>query len=176
MHRIITFLWGALVAFACTQPEAAIAQDIDLSIDWDTEVKAVPENAYGVNSPANFIPAYSADATFMANLALITQKKGLIRLHGWGMIDESSPESWLTDGDWDAAKIQQALTPLVEEGYEIMINIPSGALGEDDYQDAQAFAQFCADLVQIVNGDYQLHVKYWEIPNEREADFIAPGL
>ena len=176
MHKMIIFLWGLLTTLACVQPEAAMAQDVYLSIDWDSVVKTVPENAYGVNSPANFIPAYSTDATFMANLALITQKKGLIRLHGWGMIDESSPESWLTDGAWDAVKIQQALTPLVEEGYEIMINIPSGAMGEDDYQNAQAFAQFCADLVQIVNGDYQLHVKYWEIPNEREADFIAPGL
>ncbi len=152
------------------------AQDINLDIDWNNPVKAIPVHAYGVNSPANFIPSYSNENIFMANLGQITQKKGLIRLHGWGMIDESSPESWLLNGQWDSTKIQQALTPLVQQGYEVMINIPSGPMGEDDYQNPQQFAQFCADLVKIVNVDYQLNIKYWELPNEREADFISPGL
>lgn len=152
------------------------AQTIDVSIDWDNAIREIPDYAYGVNSPANFIPSYSNDPIFMGNLELITQKKGFVRLHGWGMIDETSPESWLSNGVWNSSKINQALAPLIQQGYQVMINVPSGALGEDDYLNAQEFAQFCADLVQIVNIDFQLGVEYWEIPNEREQGFATPGL
>ncbi len=165
-----------LMFFYAVASNEAVSQPISLRIDWAATVRNIPENAYGVNSPANFIPAYSNDGVFMNNLRRITQKKGLIRLHGWGMIDENSPESWLDNGEWNATKIQKALTPLIQNGYEVMINIPSGVRGEDDYQDPLEFARFCADLVQIVNIDNHLNVKYWEIPNEREADFISPGL
>ena len=151
------------------------AQTIDIDIDWSHHLRAIPEYAYGVNSPAHFIPAYSNDMEFMEKVELITQKKGMIRLHGWGMLGDS-PEAWQIDGVWDAVKIQNALTPLMEQGYQVMINIPSGPAGEDDYQNPAAFAQFCADLVQIVNVDYHLGVKYWEIPNERESGFVTPGL
>jgi len=152
------------------------SQTIQIDIDWENSIRQIPNNSYGVNSPANFIPSYSEDAVFMKNLELITQKKGLVRLHGWGMLDSNSPETWLNNGVWNAVKINQALSPLVEQGYKVMINIPSGASGEDDYQNAQEFAQFCADLVKIVNIDLKLGIEYWEIPNEREQGFIDPGL
>ena len=152
------------------------SQTVNITIDWNNSTRTIPEYAYGVNSSANFIPSYSNNSVFMGNLELITQKKGLVRLHGWGMLDENSPESWLNNGEWNSVKIQQALLPLQQEGYKVMINIPSGALGEDDYQNPQEFAQFCAELVQIVNIDHQLGVEYWEIPNEREQGFAAPGL
>ena len=170
------YLSPTLVALFIIVSNIMVAQTITLDIDWNNPVKTIQDNAYGVNSPANFIPSHSNDGVFMSNLSQITQKKGLIRLHGWGMIDENSPESWLTDGQWDSLKIHQALMPLVQQGYEVMINIPSGPLGENDYQNPQQFAQFCADLVQIVNIDYQLNVAYWEIPNERESSFTTPGL
>jgi len=152
------------------------SQTIDVTIDWNNSVRAIPEYAYGVNSPANFIPSYSNDPTFMRNLKLITQKKGFVRLHGWGMIDKNSPESWLSNGKWNSAKIKQAILPLQQQAYKVMINIPSGSLGEDDYQNPQKFAQLCAELVKIVNIDHQLGIEYWEIPNEREQGFVNPGL
>ena len=152
------------------------AQTVNIDIDWSNSIRVIPEYAYGVNSPANFIPSYSEDQIFMGNLALVTQKKGFVRLHGWGMLDDTSPENWQNNGIWDASKIDQALSPLVEQGYKVMINIPSGPSGEDDYQNTQEFAQFCADLVQIVNIDLQLGIEYWEIPNEREQGFADPGL
>ncbi len=171
-----TFYLSIIATHLILLRNVIIGQTTTLNIDWNNVVKTIPENAYGVNSPANFIPSYSNNGVFMNNLEQITQKKGLIRLHGWGMIDENSPESWIINGQWDTTKIQQALAPLIQQGYEIMINIPSGPLGENDYQNPQQFAQFCADLVQIVNIDNSFNVTYWEIPNEREADFISPGL
>jgi len=152
-----------------------LGQTIDVTVDWNNTVRQIPITAYGVNSPANFIPLFSNDPIFMDNLEFVTQKKGLIRLHGWGMLGDS-PEAWQENGVWDSNKINEALTPLVEQGYKVMINIPSGPLGEDDYQNPEEFAQFCADLVQIVNIDHGLGIEYWEIPNERESDFTNPGL
>ena len=148
---------------------------IKISVDWDNVIREIPAYAYGINSAASFIPAYSSNPTFMSNLEFITQKKSFIRLHGWGMLG-NSPEAWQDNGVWDSAKIEQALRPLVNEGYTVMINVPSGAQGENDYQDPAAFAKFCADLVKIVNIDHGLGIKYWEIPNEREAGFTDPGL
>ena len=152
------------------------SQTIQIEIDWKNSIREIPNYTYGVNSPANFIPSYSEDAVFMKNLELITQKKGLVRLHGWGMLDNTSPENWHNNGVWNAEKINQALSPLVNQGYKVMINIPRGPSGEDDYQNPQKFAKFCADLVKIVNIDLKLDVEYWEIPNEREQGFIDPGL
>ncbi len=151
------------------------ANRIKISVDWDKVIRKIPTVAYGINTAANFIPAYSNDPAYMNNLELITQKKSFIRLHGWGMLG-NSPEAWQDSGVWNSNKIEQALRPLVNEGYTVMINIPAGSQGEDDYQDPTAFAQFCADLVKIVNIDHGLGIKYWEIPNERESAFISPGL
>lgn len=151
------------------------AGEINASIDWRHAIREVPAYAYGVNSAANFIPAYSNDAVFMNNLEFVTQKKGFIRLHGWGMLGDS-PEAWQDNGVWNSTKIKQALTPLVDKGYTVMINIPSGPQGEDDFQNPTAFAKFCADLVKIVNIDHDLGIQYWEIPNEREAGFTDSGL
>ncbi len=154
--------------------------EITVTVDWDNIIREIPQYAYGVNSPANLIPAFSNDVTFMRNLEFITQKKGFIRLHGWGMLGDSPDalfdDAWQENGTWDSTKINQALRPLVDEGYTIMINIPSGPKGEDDYQNPSRFAKFCSDLVKIVNIDHQLGIKYWEIPNERELGFIEPGL
>lgn len=175
--KFAKFHWLSVIVISVIMARrSCLAQAIVLDIDWNTMVRLVPDFAYGVNSPANFIPSYSNNDIFMEHLRTITQKKGIIRLHGWGMIDESSPESWLSNGEWNATKIQQALTPLIQRGYEVMINIPSGPMGEDDYQNPQQFAQFCAELVQIVNIENSLDVTYWELPNERESDFISPGL
>lgn len=157
------------------QKMANSSAEINVSIDWDSIIRKIPSYAYGINSPANFIPEFSNNVSFMNTLEFITQKKGFIRLHGWGMLG-NSPEAWQNNGVWDSTKIEQALRPLVEDGYTIMINIPSGALGEEDFQDPVRFAKFCADLVKIVNIDHQLGIKYWEIPNERESGFIDSGL
>lgn len=84
---------------------------------------------------------------------------------------------WLNeDLTWNETKIAAALAPLVDEDYPVLINIPYGPNGGSDYQDADAFAEFAAQLVKLVNVDYGLGIKYWEIPNERESGFITPGL
>lgn len=165
----------SLATGGATPARGNSSQVVDVLVDWDTTIRQVPAYSYGVNSSANFNPSYSNDPGFMRSLELITQKSGFVRLHGWGMLGDS-PEAWQENGIWDAGKIERALQPLVDEGYTVMINIPAGPQGEDDYDDPIAFARFCADLVRIVNVDLGLGIQYWEIPNEREAGFTDPGL
>ncbi len=134
--------------------------------------------SYGVNCPQCFDPNWTANPRFLNALSAVTAgAKPLIRLHGWGMVSQSSGEfnqGWLnTDGTWNAPKIKQALTPLVSAGFKILIDIPSGPGGEGDIKDPVALASFAAALVKIVNVDNHFAVKYWEIPNEGESKIAA---
>ena len=144
--------------------------NITVTVDWDKTVRTVDPMSYGVNCPACFDPAWTHSPALLRPLKKVTAgARPLVRLHGWGMVAQGSNESWLNPDDtWNVDKIKNALTPLVESGYRLMIDIPSGPRGEKDSVDPVAMAPFIAALVKIVNVDNKLGVKYWELPNERE--------
>ncbi|NJM16466.1 MAG: hypothetical protein HC896_14780 [Bacteroidales bacterium] len=99
-----------------------------------------------------------------------------IRYHSWEMIG-TGVNGWLNaSGDWDAAKINNAMSGAYTFNPEILINIPwppdskgwlntDGTLKTANYGD---FANWCADLVNIVNIQQGRNVEYWEISNERD--------
>ncbi len=145
-----------------------------INIEWTKVLRAVDPKSYGVDCPSCFDPAWSHNAGFLRALATVTDGgKPLIRLHGWGMVSQGSNQCWLNkDGTWNAAKIKAALTPLVQAGYKLMIDIPSGPGGDKNVRDLRnptRMASFAAALVKIVNVDNHFRVKYWEIPNEQET-------
>lgn len=144
--------------------------EVTLTVDWNKTVGTVNPMSYGMNCPACFDPQWTHNAALLRPLAAVTAgARPLIRLHGWGMVAQGSNECWLNpDNTWNAEKIKNALTPLVEAGYQLMIDIPSGPGGEKDPVDPVSMAPFIASLVKIVNVDNKLGVKYWELPNERE--------
>jgi hypothetical protein len=143
---------------------------VGVTVDWNKTLRRVDPMSYGVNCPACFDPAWTSNPRLQRPLATIAAgARPLIRLHGWGMVAQGSNESWLNaDDTWNADKIKSALTPLVQAGYQLMIDIPSGPRGERDPVDPIAMAPFAASLVKIVNVDDKFGVKYWELPNERE--------
>jgi hypothetical protein len=143
---------------------------IVVTVDWDKTLRTVDPMSYGVNCPACFDPAWTHSPVLLRPLTSVTAgARPLIRLHGWGMVAQGSNESWLNpDNTWNADKVKSALTPLVQSGYRLMIDIPSGPRGEKDPVDPVAMAPFVAALVKIVNVDNKFGVKYWELPNERE--------
>lgn len=144
----------------------------DVTVDWSHPVRAIDDLAYGVNCPACIDPAYTSRPAFVQSLKTLTQGKGLIRLHGWGMIDPRSGQYWLNpDSSWNADKIKTTLGPLIAAGLgpQLLIDIPSGPQGDRNMPDADSFAAFGAALVKIVNSDDQFGVKYWEFPNEQES-------
>ncbi len=181
ISRIATALLSLAIVLAtvcCALPAAA---GESVTVDWDVVQRAVDAKAYGVNGPNMFDPNAANNATYLAGLSGITQKRGFIRLHGWGMVErsDSNNQYWLNaDGSWNADKIRSALSGAAGAGLipSIMINIPSGPGGGTDYQDVDSFVRAAASLVQIVNVDNHFGVTYWELPNEREAGFQSPGL
>lgn len=171
---VFCFLAGGLWTGAGSEPDrafAAGAEPVQVSVDWGTSAGAISPFAYGQNSNGFLNVSYTGDPDFMAHIRYLNGNKGLVRIHSTGMI---STGGWLNaDQTWNEAVIVAALTPLVQEEYPVMINIPYGPTG---YQDAAVFAEFAAELVRIVNVDHGLGIKYWEIPNERESGFATPGL
>ncbi|MDF2926560.1 MAG: hypothetical protein K0R57_5474 [Paenibacillaceae bacterium] len=165
-------MWlGEGAAYRASAAELEVSQ---VSVNWEETGSSISPLAYGQNANKFLHESSTGDANYMTQIRYLNGNQGLVRIHSTSMI---STGGWLNgDLTWNEAKIVAALTPLVEEGYPVMINIPYGPNGKNDYQDAEAFAQFAAQLVKIVNVDHGLGIQYWEIPNERESGFATPGL
>jgi chitodextrinase len=168
-----------LSTLALVAPQFALAS-VGVSVDWNSTQRSIFDGAWGVNAPAFMDPSYTTNTTWMGLVGDITQKKPLVRIHGWGMMDTSTSggQSWLNaDGSWNASKIAQALTPVAAAGYAIMIDVPDGPgsnaganIDPNLTKNPQAVANWLAQLVKIVNVDNHFNVKYWEFPNERDTD------
>lgn len=162
---------------------AATAADVSVSVDWNAAIKDISPHAWGINTPSFMDPTATADSTWLNEVDKMVLKRPLVRLHGWGMISASSPQNWLNaDKTWNAGKIRAALKPIIDRGYQVIINIPDGPNGSGDHMDPDLvanpdkIASWLASLVKIVNVDNGFNVKYWEFPNEREAGFLSNGL
>lgn len=159
---------------AATPPEnsdaGANSPDPAVEVQWNKTLRPVNPMSYGVDCPACFSPAWTHSPALLKPLSIVTDGgKPLIRLHGWGMVTQGSPECWLNkDGTWNAAKIADALRPLIRAGYRLMIDIPAGPGGEKDPLHPEEMAALASSLVKIVNVDNHFGVQYWELPNERE--------
>jgi Glycosyl hydrolases family 39 len=152
---------------------------IRINLDWtQTTGKQASSRGYGLNLYKILEPKWAQDLNYRTNLAAM--KLGMVRVHrGDQMVDSSTNAAgWVIDPDeatyrWDKSKITTALEHLKSFGGERMINITNfpaflkkpgtQQLEPSKYQE---YANFCADLVKIVNTDLKLDVRYWEITNE----------
>jgi Glycosyl hydrolases family 39 len=152
---------------------------IRIGVDWaQTSGKQASSRQYGLNLYKILEPKWAQDLNYRTNLSAM--KLGMVRLHrGDQMADSStSAAGWVIDPDkstyrWDKTKIVTALEHLKSFGTERMINLTNfpaflkkpgtQQLEPSKYQE---YANFCADLVKIVNTDLNLDVRYWEITNE----------
>lgn len=171
---------------AMTCPMAAEASlfggpvDHQVAVTWNVVQRTISPMAYGMNGFNAFDPQQTADPVYLANL--LHMKPGIVRLHNMAAVDDSAQSSagWINSAakTWDAPKIVKALKPMTDVGLNLMINIPHWP----DWMDANgdlkldsdkfdAFAEFMAELVRIVNVENNLNVKYWEVTNELEYRF-----
>ena len=140
----------------------------DVTVDGTKSSGMIDTKNYGVDCPDCLNPATTANPAFVSMLKEVTGGKGLIRLHGWGMVTQGSGQCWLnSDGSWNAPKIKAALAPLVQAGFPLLINIPAGPGGDGD-TNADTLAAMGASLARIINVDSHFGVKYIELPNEQE--------
>lgn len=160
----------------------------------DTIVATVNWNAVeGTNTPLGFglnaFQGFRAEAfnneTYKRNLRFMNL--GLIRFHNAGALQDASTPDGLIDTarkTWDANKVKKALAASASafgtNQPQRMINVPTwpdwmdankdGFLDRDQFDN---YAQFCADLVKIVNKDSNFNVKYWEVTNEKDDRYFT---
>jgi hypothetical protein len=162
---------------------SARAQTVTTTVKWDTPTgQSAGPFAYSLNIYKGFEPGPAANATYKANLA--EMKPGIVRWHRMDMIESSATNGagWATlntsakTADWDAARIATCMSNATAGGAVKMVNIPGwpafwNAAGSSKLDPAyyDAFANWCARLVKIVNVDQGRSVKYWEVPNEKDT-------
>jgi xylan 1,4-beta-xylosidase len=147
-----------------------------VSVDFSKKIAVTTSGSYGLNGFAAVDPAVVGDDRYQKNIAYI--KPGIFRLHTYNMMGDSkkTPGGWLDleNKKWDREKIKAVLDKLPPR-VQLLVNIPTWPdwmVPDEDKclkaTDYQAFADFCADLVRIINVENKRHVLYWEITNEKD--------
>ena len=182
MSSVPWVCFGALLLFCCFAParsDESGQPPIAVNVDWNKVVGQATPTSYGINAFTAFDPVNSSNVKYQSNLAYLGS--GLIRFHSWDMISDSkvNASGWLdvADKKWDAGKITASLAPFKGSQAAILINIPGFPpwfkTTDDmlDENEVKSYADFCADLVRIVNLQAKDNVKYWEITNERDDPY-----
>jgi Glycosyl hydrolases family 39 len=137
---------------------------------------------YGLNSYQGFTPGVANEGGNRSYRdGLNAMSPGLIRYHYAGQMNDSSTDKrgWVKNPNsanfsWDVAKIKAAIQGAYPHGPTLMMNLVNfpayltnnGILKASEYQ---RYAQFCAELVKIINIDLGKKIKYWEITNELDS-------
>lgn len=150
-------------------------------VHWDqSQNHSVSPYAYGTNVWQGFDPTIAGtpgSATYKSRMG--EMRPGIVRYHSWEMLREATEQrGWLNNAasdnpTWNQTKIGNALNGAYAYGPAVMMNIPkwpdswnqpgTNKLRTDRYIQ---FANFCADLVRIVNTNLGKGVVYWEVMNE----------
>jgi hypothetical protein len=162
-------------------PGRAIAQVIPVSVDWNQVMGNATSLHYGLNVYQGFDPNIAQNASYQAGIRYM--QPGILRYHRADMLADSSTTTsgWVKNPQsaptWDQAKIHRAMmgsypgvpTPRMMNivGFPAAMKDASGRLKPEFYP---AYANFCADLVRMINRDYGLSVRYWEVTNELDVN------
>jgi Glycosyl hydrolases family 39 len=149
-----------------------------LVVNWNEVVAKTTVQTFGSNDYEVLDPAKASDLLYQNRLADL--KMGLIRIHHASISDRWSDAATRT---WDVAKIKasyDAASYLKQA--KVIQNIPgwpqwmqqdtSGLLDPSQYG---TYANFCAELVRILNKSQQRNVLYWEPVNEKDVLYQKAG-
>lgn len=174
-NTIFVFICCWLLALPIQQ---SYGQDAIATVNFDQlSGRSINKGAFGLNLFQGFDPNQAGtpgNATYKAAMSFMNP--GIVRYHSWEMLGQNTnTNGWLTStNQWDAVKINNALSGANSYNPLVMMNIPawpstwqdaSGKLLPAHYTD---YANWCASLVRIVNIDQRRGYKYWEITNERD--------
>ncbi len=156
---------------------------LNVTVDWDAVEGQTKDEHFGIN--VYRAVADVGNSKYRSNMSHMSP--GIIRFHNMDYIKDSSTDHGLIDTQnktWDAQKVVNTIKDSIDtfgaDQPQRMFNIPSWPswmdANEDGYLDSDRFddyAQFCADLVKIVNKDNNLGVQYWEITNEKDIEYFS---
>ncbi len=173
-----TAVVGAPQAPAVDGADNKAPGELLVSVNWDqTKFQTGP----GLFSLAGFQSGnkvVAADARYQDNLAYMGI--GSLRYHTAESLrdSKSNPNGWLDfeRKSWDADAIVAAVSAWQPKGVRKIVNIvgwpdwmdadKNGALDPDQYD---AFATFCAELVNILNVKAGLGIQAFEVTNEKDG-------
>ena len=165
------FVKSCLLITAFLTISTTLLAQITLNIDPTQVVGLAKPNHYAINKWQGMDSAVASHADYQARIKELNPK--LVRYHAAEQMKCKQGKRWI-DGkswincskqEWDANHIQKVLSHTAVSGVQIVINIstyPEWIASPN----IEAYAQFCADLVRIVNVDLGMGVKYWEPINE----------
>lgn len=185
----VTMFLGNLAA-----PTVAAAQTpspIQLSVDWSTVKSTTTNLSFGLNGFLTFDPAVASNSDYKANMEYMNI--GFIRYHSSEATSSNSathPTNWVDvpNKTWLASKVKEALSGFKVSNNPIrMININTWPNWMKTYtvtagtnkvtlldpSEYDNYANYCAELVRIVNIQYGHNVKYWEPTNEADDAYYV---
>ena len=145
------------------------AQTVTLTMNPQTITGSASSYLYGINLSKGKSLSVATNADYKARLHKIGS--GVFRYHG-----SIGTGAWLnaTKTGWDATTINQVLSEMPISTKDAIITIQGwpgwmdadsdGLLDAVYYDD---FASLCASLVQVVNGQLGMNIRYWEPTNEK---------
>lgn len=151
---------------------------IEIKVNWTRPGREISPALCGVNVWGGFDAKVAENAKYQSTLD--DMNLGLIRLHSAESSNDSKehPRGWVIKKEkrWDSDKINAILTAFGDKRSRIMINIanwPSwidaNGNGRLDATEFDAHADWCAQLVRIVNLEQGHAIRWWTPFNEAEG-------
>lgn len=169
---------AAVVLTFATPIAPAYAASLTATVNWSSSQGTATGYSYGLNIYKAQEGSVASDADYKSNVAYM--KPGIVRYHRADQMgDSATGTGWVQNPStsayaWDATKINGILTQTFSNSPVRMINIANWPSYMDDGTGKlkttmyDAYAAFCADLVQIVNLNQGHDVLYWEVLNEKD--------
>lgn len=151
--------------------------DAKIKIDWSIKIAKTKPLIFGSNDYEIMIPERAADFTFQNLLNELNIR--LIRIH-----HSKLSEKWTdsTAKSWDEAKISNCYDASYPHNPKIVQTIPrwphwmsqdsNGLLNSNEYDN---YANFCGELVRILNQTQNRQIIYWEPFNELDKRYKKAG-
>lgn len=159
-----------------TLASSAKSTTAEVSVDWKRTVARATPLVFGSNDYEITSPRKAADSTFQKLVSELDIR--LIRIHHSELSDRWTD---LATKSWDESKIEASFDVSYPHKPAIVQNIPNwpswmkqqkGLLDPSEYDN---YADFCAELVKILNTKQGRKILYWEPFNERDKRYEEAG-
>lgn len=172
-----TLVRAKLFLIFCALSVSPLYCQIEIKVNWSKPGREVSPQLLGVNVWGGFETKVAVHPQYQ--YLLDTMRVGLLRLHSAEMVLDSRqhPKGWVIKAEkrWDVEKINAILEAFGDKRSRILMTVSNwpnwlDADGNGTLDSAQfdAYAQWCADLVRIININQNHSIRWWTPFNEAE--------
>ena len=164
-----------ILLLLCLSTSLASAQT-QITVNFNNEITKVNPRNFGVNVQRAFNPDIASDSSFKAKLKELDPS--IIRYHAFEQILNGHSNNWIDyeNRRWDKAKIDNVLSHKKSDA-AILITITGWPSWMNDSSNpkkldpakVEEYADFTADLVDIVRNQLGHKVEFWEPFNEKDG-------